>query len=608
MLHTVMNNEVDFGKLRSAGVSDEGIDFVSGMLKHDPLARATEVDCLQHPWIAWVTNCKSNDLEMEGTMSPGAIQYDQEEPDSSQLSQLSLTGNLGAYEIMDSDMEYQTDVDETADTRQSKRFKSSGEVHGGKQRVLAGDDNTNPTLPLPDGRVGSGLSPSKQKQKLKQKQAIGTTRLFGEIGTSALRSSADLGYDARAALDMPYQESRDPTATAKPIPTHSLAMKERHVSTITTATMAPTDDALAQPPRPLQHPQAGSAPSLLGAEAMVGQLNVASPELPPSTPSPTTTATMDKSPPLSESAAARSQRSSQVFPSTDESTPKRAKLNRPSGTGSSSSAQRPQDSAHANIHANPNSTAASTAHEAAENAALPPPRLPRGILTSMPGSVVDTTIKLEERSTFYGRDPTSHYRYMDMMDVRVPKNALDIIWWRPGLEAMVAEGTDWRDVEGLFALVHTRTNIHIRVNGVKLTKGKDCWNYGRLHTGDIITVFGPDEGDEPKGKLAEFLKFRCEFFVGPSATPRTEPFVVEQEHEKFLQHQLNRSRQQSRANSDGHDSQGSQGSGAGKKRTAEQANSSADVHRRDVASAPEASKAGGHAKLNTSKTRTTKRG
>ena len=52
MLETIMTNEVDFGKLRTAGVSNEGIDFVSAMLKRDPLARATEAQCLQHPWLA----------------------------------------------------------------------------------------------------------------------------------------------------------------------------------------------------------------------------------------------------------------------------------------------------------------------------------------------------------------------------------------------------------------------------------------------------------------------------------------------------------------------------------------------------------------------------
>lgn len=609
MLHTVMNSKVDLGKLRSAGVSDEGIDFVSRMLKHDPLARATEAECLQHPWIAGKAVSKAHGLGMERMTSLGAIPEDQDELDSSQLSQLSLTGNPRAIEIEDSDMEYESDVDETeiADARQSKRLKANNEGNHGKQRemTMTDEDVTYPSLI----GVPAGVSPGVVPGVAVGNQLAGTPRLFGEIGPKALRSSATLGYDARAALNMIHQESqhgseqesRDSSAS----PTHSLTMtmKDRHVSTTTNFSLLAQHQLLLHPhthPHPLPHhlqppsPPTGSAPSLLGAEAMVGQLNMASPELAVSAPS---SDTMNKTPPLSESPAASSNRSSQVFPSTDESTPKRVKLSRPSGTEPIGSTPRPQDTASANEQARPILTDTSTAHEATTKPACTAPRLLLGIIATIPGSVCDTTIKLDKRFTHYGRDPAATYRYMDKLDVRVPKHAMDIIWWCPGLDAMMAAGQDWREVEGLCAIIHTRTSQSIKVNDTRLTRGNDCWNFGRLRTGDIITIFAPDKpkdgkGEEPQGRAAEFLKFRCEFFVGPSAKPREEAFVVEKERTKYKEHQQRLARRR-RLYEDSQASQSSRESSAGNKRTAEQAMGGAQVQGRDVAGVTEAGHGGG---------------
>lgn len=553
MLDTVMNNDVDFSKLQSAGVSDDGIDFVSRMLKHDPLARATEVECLQHPWIVRTADSKPNYLRMEGTASLGVIEEDQVDP--SRLSQLSLTENPRAVEIADSIMEYDTDVDELTDTRRSKRFRPNKDANRGIQ----GEDIAYPSLP--GVQVGAIRSPSNHPQTI--------NRLFGEIGASALRNPEFLSYDARAALDVRYRGSRD-------------GWKERHI----------TSDGLANQASLYSQ---NSAPSLLGAEAMVGQLNMASLESAASTvSSPDSIASIAKTAPLPASAVVSTKRTSQVFPSADESTPKRAKPNRPdapsqrsqpggsstdyglygsqkpsthdqalqeptaqataaktsiaddrgerkehsksskasartSGLPAISSAQPPQDSTYVNDHVNDKSVSASVPHEAADEASYTASSRCLGVLTSLPGSVCNIMMKLEDRFTFFGRDPASHVRYEDKMDTRVPKNALDVIWWRPGIEAMLADGMDWRDVEGLIAIVHTRTSLYIRVNGVRLTRGKNRWHFGRLHTGDVITIFGPEEGEVAEGKEREFLKFRCEFFAGPSARPREEPFIVEKE-------------------------------------------------------------------------------
>lgn len=67
-------------------------------------------------------------------------------------------------------------------------------------------------------------------------------------------------------------------------------------------------------------------------------------------------------------------------------------------------------------------------------------------------------------------------------------------------------------------------------------KGEGCWLYGKLKTGDVISVFELPEGQiAKKSKDKEFLKFRCEFFVGASKEVRKEGenFKVQTELEKF---------------------------------------------------------------------------
>lgn len=539
MLETVMNNEVNFEKLRFNGVSDAGVDFISRMLKHDPLARATAAQCLQHPWITQMAGNKAHKTKVDDTSSLGVIREDEDDFEPSQLSKLSLTEKPAEAEIVDSDMEYESDVDELADTRLAKRLKFSNEANRGTQRVLSGQNVAYPSLP--SAHVGSALSPP-------------TNRLFGEIGSSALRSSGVLGHNARAALEMPSQRSRDKSTS----PIHSI-LKDQQVSS----------DELAQ--HPLQYPHTSpetslfttAAPSLLGAEAMVRQLNMASTV---SAPSPDGIA-MPQTTLFSESTGSSSKRSSQVIHPTDESTPKRGKLDL---ADASSQRSQPGDSSESHRSHGTQTTSRALSEPsalatAAENSsggdkgkgkegsmgnsadakeeadfdllasvgpAFAPARECWGVLTPVSGSIVNTTIKLEQRMTCFGRATNSHVKYLDNMDTRVPKNALDIIFWRPGFDELAKSGVYWEDVDGLFALAHTRTSIYIKVNGVKLTRGEDCWIYGRLHTGDTITIFGPERGRE-EGRAAEFLSFRCEFFFGASARPREEPFRLERSYIKW---------------------------------------------------------------------------
>ena len=608
MLETVMTVPADYSRLRHAGVSEHGIDFLHRMLITEPGLRATETECLHHPWLK--SKAEPDSWDQDGMeMDPGnegLLAIEEHEEVELDASQLSLNDKPPDSEIEDSDEEFLSDVDELPDTRESKRFKSQ---HEGEQSAV-----NYPCLPNLQGI----------QSRTESTQPPGN-RLFGEIGASALRSSGVLGYDAHAALQMPMEGNRDDGASAS-----DLAYSDES---------SVTEDILAQHfqyPRALPGPNfTGSAPSLFGAEALVGQLNMASPESGVSGPSastsaaPTTPKTREPSPLSNEEL--RSKRPSQDV---NDTTPKRAKSShfeaasqpsveltthqsvsesrdaakhkthigkkpkspsksrdgkiskdqasdptehKPTTRSSKKAANdKPTEQAKekrstegakdvAGVSTNHPHTAptqdpigqGSSSSSSSSNASAsastpkrftpftkPPPRL--GNLTPMLGSIHTPTIKLEKRITTYGRDPGSDFQHKDGLDTRIPKCALDIIFWRPGIEAQLIENPelDWTAFDDLYAIVSTRTSQSVSVNGVVLRKGDGCWKFGKLHTGDIITIFDP-VGKE--GRELDFLRFKCEFLVGASKEGRKEGsfFKVEKEEEKYLKWQMRKSRESS---------------------------------------------------------------
>lgn len=603
MLEIVMTSPLDRGRLKNAGVSYEGIDFVSKMLVVDPAGRSTEAQLLKHPWITKIGQViDADDVQMAG----GTRALDSIDECGSELdvSQLSLAENALDQEINDSEDELNTDVDEIEGGRESKRFKTSDRPHGPED-----DHISYPHLPgEPTESVYSEPAPP---------PTTTTGRLFGEIGASALRSSGVLGFDAHAALEMPLEGSRD----------ESFDTSE---SWIDDARIISDEGALSAAGYPQAQPglvSMGGAPSLFGTEALVGQLNMTSlgsdgsatssrsafqtrrhtpksrdASVVPAGPVPGSKGSSQQAPksfvdhtkPGTKNLSGfetRSNRNHSKGTSTDDGLlqkfgaerGKSANRRSPSilaattnqettistnraetkfgvdsmrETNTHAQEERTSQSHHAVHHRDRRNTSVSDASQVSERAAdddddditsplsfpKPPPRF--GTLTALPGSLCNTIIRLEQRITYYGRDPSSHVRHPNLKETRIPKNALDIIFWRPGIEAMIENGKEWSTLDGLYAIAHTRTSKNIKVNGVKLTKGGGCWNYGRLHTGDVITIFGPPEGEQGEGKSAEYLKFRCEFSIGLSAQPRAadQPrFVVEKEEEKYMQKQTRRS-------------------------------------------------------------------
>jgi len=675
MLETIMHNDVDFDRLTRAGVSSEGVDFVRKMLVREPSERATDAQCLRHPWIADLSTFEDADVEMGAPAEdvPGI----EEEDNELDASQLSLNDFPEQAEIDDSDDDEGLEADELVQLGRSKRTRTdSSRAMGFRPEDPASPGDSFNTIPMflvpaanreavrhitdrvpslgvrPEDPASLGdsfntipmfLVPAANRQDVRDIADRAPSRLFGEVGTSALRSSGVFGQDAHAALDLPMEGSHDDSISASDASAMGYSTESRV-----------TSDEIAQ--HSLQYPQVlpGPAPSLLGTEALVDQMNMASPESGPSAPSvdnkpatPRTPRSRELSP--SASAVAGSKRSSQEVQVNPVHTPsKRAKSDRSmtpsqplrqtddaptqhhasqasgddpaphhqhqahvslakSGTHTTAAGQGTSDhkgqqsgdagkdeskattsstgkgalqqdtvipGSHAVTQRNDNSSSGSnsTSTSTVQDTPAPAPSFPLpapvlGRLNTVPGSVIETThFNLTTRLTYYGRveerkrtnlkegdydPPFTSYVYPQNMDNRVPKNALDLLFWRPGIEDDDKKGIDWIAKDDFWALIMTRTRSYIYVNGVKLTCGIGHLNYGKLYTGDIITIFAPKEGKEgepaPQGRAAEYLKFECEFFAGLSKARRPEGhnFTIEEEHVRYQELQAKRSREAS---------------------------------------------------------------
>lgn len=191
-----------------------------------------------------------------------------------------------------------------------------------------------------------------------------------------------------------------------------------------------------------------------------------------------------------------------------------------------------------------------TAHLApTATASFVKPPLRFGNLQPTRGSIHTPAIYITERLTTYGRKPDSTFVHPDPREDRIPKQALDIQMWYSSIEADIAAGKmNWMHHPKLEAILRTRASLYVIVNGVKLKKGKDEYLWGRLRTGDEITVVEPKIG-ATSARDKEYLRFRCEFFVGLSKNIRKpgEAFVVEVEKDKFKVAEARKSRESTTA-------------------------------------------------------------
>ena len=634
MLMNIMRTIPNWERLEQAGISPCGIDFIRRTLVIEPSERAQEAELLQHPWV-------TGKEVQPGQLLPHLGLDGADDLDASQLS-------LADREIPFGFEATEDDVEDAPEAKRSKYHENVNEQEPTDLFGSPGDEywaDISPRHWNGDQAMGNVMHPKPQPNE----NVPQTNRLFGEIGSSALRSSGVLGNNAHAALEVPEAGSDDPHSVESSYMNPEMAGAENvsysHPPS-TSDDFGNTDDQQEQ--HPLQYPQllpgnpyAGAAPSLLGAEELVNQLHMASPGSGVSWSSvdskpvtPRTPASREASPGITKhtphvSKSPQSQRTPQSFrpqtagsdgrpsqssiqrsaPSTGQ-TPQHSQINTSNLTGQlkahglsdspESSNQdgdqrdrsicksdtsllptaynsqgsmpegqneRQDDGLPAELEkadrteppmttvassSNPTATPLPTMMVPTQNSSPPKgsfakPPIRFGNLRPVPGSVHTVPIKITAQATTFGRHPCSDFVHPQKDKAKVPKRAIDIAMWYRGMEDDLANGkTDWPSHPNLTAIVSTRTNLYIKVNGIRLMQGTGCWNYGKLRTGDIITVFEPPEGvSGSKQKEKSFLKFECEFFIGKSKERRAanEPFVVEKEEVRFREAEAKKSRE-----------------------------------------------------------------
>ena len=607
-LHTVMSEPVDYPRLKYGGISQGAVDFLSRMIVTDPLHRAREDELLAHDWLLPRSYPTINETDIADVAEGLAA------------SQINLVeGGEGGGMI---------NIQETEHVR-GRWWR--GEPAGSAIHETASQRARRfgpPPPPQTDSQMFSELS--------EQGETAGHTppdRLFGEITSSALRSSGVLGQTANQALEVEMEGTSEGEIEGISFldedPADLASSKNQPLNTSRTD-RSPSEIATRRNSQTLQTglsvQESSGAPSLLGAEALVDQLNMASPEH-----------SMSGDVPANPGAVKRSVQALGSFDAGDEHEHKRSRLDvqssraatrrQPERSATQQEASAPEGRSQAPVNntaaggenavagAKSNQTSQNsnsdnhqdgqqkndrdktvslpaTAHNSQESsssssssnsnnndkgkapdtrekdpAPAPAPIYPSMYLAPTGGTDREgfvkpsmrfgnllltkdsiksvSQIKVVSMGTSFGRNHDCTFIHPNPRDRRVPKNAFDIQMWYPGIEKDLAAGkTDWAFNANLTAVISTRTQFSIKINGVRLSRGRDCWLFGKLRTGDIISVVELPEGQIPKNDYErERLQFRCEFFIGASKMVRkeTEPFKVEQEEEKYMRYQAKKS-------------------------------------------------------------------
>ncbi|KAI4241599.1 MAG: hypothetical protein LQ352_007410 [Teloschistes flavicans] len=585
MLSVIQNSSVNWDRLVHGGVSEVAVDFLQKMLVVEPSHRLSDDECLAHPWITdgpGIGEHFGSFTQNTQKSSENVNTRDTERADPEQLSafasQLSLLSRLRKQQPQHDEQSLSEDIEQRHEMVQSKR-KREGQ-HDSE------DDLTNPSLVESE----DDLIPSILRNPTAPPPA---KKMYGEIDPAALRSSGTLGRNAHAALELTSQTHEDLLMSDSHYEGESIISindyphhQGRVTSNLNPQSNESGGDApslygaealveemnMHSPMADVTSPEKENHPAAPDvdvseertSEAKVGKAGstTSSQGLYSATPPPST---KFKKPSMSGRAAKgpsvqpedqdagfleqqkNAEKSSRQPTATNpianpEQDISSASPDPPAHVGATEqgqpSATRPE-LAHtpsaATIKASKSKTPALTTTPATN---LPPPINDFGSLIPTPGSALCPVLKLKSRITSFGRNPIATYQWPDNKDTRVPKLACDIIFWRPGIDhdMKINPNLNWQAYGDITAIITTRTSQFILVNNVQLRRGTDCYLYGKLHTGDIITIFEPLSSAKPlTGKASEYLRFQVEVTIGRSKEARKEgePFVVIEDKEMF---------------------------------------------------------------------------
>ncbi|KAF2836542.1 Pkinase-domain-containing protein [Patellaria atrata CBS 101060] len=533
MFDKIMDTALDVTPLKDNGVSDSGIGLLRDMLNTNPALRPTERQCLRHQWLYDDVDQRADSPTRGLKMIPEESEAKEAETEA-QLSQLSLRDHAtgGAEEI-----DYDSDDFNFLNPRESKRIKPDmlyprNQIRDQTEATSSADVSFERPRFVVDGDE-SFTVPSYHPRP---------NRLFGEIGQSALKNPKALDFHVAQAL-----EPRDSSASAD---SSHVSRWDAFGGVDTTAASMHEPDVNAH----AQNREDFNGSSLLGTLSMVRELNMASPQ---SAYSPVNEPPTPKTPSSSQNLSFQNGDTSEAVGSlSEEPTPKQPAFSRQINI--SIPPQPPSiyfDSEDPSTHSPQYDLDVSgqvftggedrTLVDTSGTILLPdtmtaPPGGPidevqkvDGIPTLLPQefrrprprlgrvySTIDsfTTIhlRLEDRITSWGRWPANSHVYPDGNDTRIPKNAFSIYFHAAGIEKVQEEDKDWTSLDGLHTGITTDTKHGIHINGVKLMPedskdGKPL--YGRLYTGDVITIYQGSRTSAP-------LRFVCEFYHGEAARAR----------------------------------------------------------------------------------------
>ncbi|RMZ86513.1 hypothetical protein DV736_g6261, partial [Chaetothyriales sp. CBS 134916] len=553
MLINIMTKEVDFGLLRAAGVSEACIHLITLLLNRDPHARPSEVECLEHAWLRQV---------------PDMFEYEEDGPEPDVIRRA-----LDAIEEAEDEDDFRMleEVQQLTQPPVGQDSETSLSPGRPRKKMRRGDEEKldSPDIQCPD-------LPSLGPNPLSLPSSVpGQNKLFGEITHSAIRSSGVFGLGV------------GPPKLA----VEQISVKDFRSAGAESSEMSVENVSLAQFPVPPTKEQVdenvpGSAASLLGAEQQIGQLTVGSPR-PTGTTDNSNAVTRNVAMPITRELSPtgspgkeakigvvhegshgsevgklsrqvdlgllednivyetelRAREESRVERKRKaKTTPPWIEVSGPVNAGTEAHLTADAESPVGELQS-------PTLRLDEKGFAKPARRF--GKLSSTSGSFANITIHLEDRGTIWGRSPCCTHQYSDINDTRIPKLAMRVIFWAPGMEAHENLGGDWTEMADVQTVISTSASAGILVNGFKLTeKSKDgaAALYGKIYSGDIITVY------ETKDQSA-FLKFKVEITYGSSALTRPEkeqPFQVQREKKFYSEHvqreSMRRSMQEKDAN------------------------------------------------------------
>ncbi|TKA60973.1 hypothetical protein B0A55_12011 [Friedmanniomyces simplex] len=513
MFDKIMMTPLDHTDLIKQGISDPAIDLLLNMLNTDPASRPLPRSCLQHAWFREKIDGKTQLLEPmagERDHQKGIFPIHEEEeiveadadPD---LSQLSLDEQGSSNPSQDSNYDEASIHSGSMnffDPRQSKRFKSEAFAFREQADGMA---DSSPELLHESIRIIH----QPVNVTLPQPAPAAPRKLFGEISQSALNipavpdAQAAPGLGSHASSAGQSQESNDSALQAQQV-----AMRQA---------------------------AAIASPSLLGAESLMRDVHMGSPA--GSTDSP---AAELNEPTTPKTPATDNGSHTSAFNGTpklvDDATPKQPqqpkfdrqiKIDLPASFWYDPSDQ----DTHNVEYASKKSGLDYTTHPSFDTRDISLPATTSGSATDgeMDERGGDTDVEPELPVLApTGAElllPTNTHVYADAHDTRVPKTGIIFYFHAAGIEGVDAQGGDWTKLPGLYCGVYTDSSVGIAVNGVELSKGEPGkTKFGRVHTGDVVTVVRPGFSGKPG------LSFRCDLFHGEGREMRGETmprFVVE---------------------------------------------------------------------------------